>query len=112
MERSLEENSALWELFDVIAGLRDRRECALFFRDLCTYGELAALAERWNVVKLLSENHSYREINQKTGVSTATITRIAHWLHHGEGGYELALQRAEASSSSDSPPGKTSGASS
>lgn len=96
MERSLEDYPALWDLFEVIVRLKDSRECALFFRDLCTYSELAAMAERWNVVRLLAGDLSYREINERTGVSTATITRIAHWFHHGEGGYRLALERASS----------------
>lgn len=93
MEKTLRENQALWSLFDVVAGMRDRDECALFFRDLCTLAELSAMAERWEVVQLVDQGLPYRRISELTGASTATITRIAHWLRHGEGGYRLALGR-------------------
>ena len=93
MERVLEENKALWELFDAMSRLQGREEYALFFRDLCTMGELKAMAERWQVAQLVAREIPYREIHRITGVSTATITRIAHWLRYGEGGYRLMIRR-------------------
>ncbi len=93
MEKELRDNPSLWSLLDAIVALRDRDECARFFRDLCTLPELNALAERWEVAQRLAEQVPYRQISEITGASTATITRIAHWLHHGEGGYRLALER-------------------
>ena len=65
------------ELFKAIAHLEDPVECARFFRDLCTVTELKAMAERWQVAQLVSEDIPYREISQRTGASTATITRVA-----------------------------------
>lgn len=62
-----------------------------FLRDLCTLEELEALSKRWQVVELLNRKISYRLIAEKTGVSTATITRIALWLENGKGGYRAAL---------------------
>jgi len=62
-----------------------------FLRDLCTLEELEALSKRWRVVELLNKGVSYRLIAEKTGVSTATVTRIAHWLTSGEGGYRAVL---------------------
>lgn len=93
METRLEENEALWELFDAMSRLRGREEYALFFRDLCTMGELTAMAERWQVARLVAREIPYREIHRLTGVSTATITRIAHWLRYGEGGYRMMIRR-------------------
>ena len=93
METILEENEALWELFDAMSRLQGREEYALFFRDLCTMGELTAMAERWQVARLVAREIPYREIHRLTGVSTATITRIAHWLRYGEGGYRLMIRR-------------------
>ncbi len=80
-------------LFDAILALDDRAEAERFFRDLCTLGELRDLAMRWAVVRLLDQGLHYAEISTRTGASTATITRIASWLHHGEGGYRAALDR-------------------
>lgn len=80
-------------LLDAFLDLRGRDEAAGFLRDLCTLGEIQDLAHRWAVVRLLDDGLHYAEVSQRTGASTATITRIASWLHHGEGGYRLALER-------------------
>ncbi len=80
-------------LFEAILELRSVAEAERFFRDLCTLGELHDMAQRWAVVQLLDEGLHYAEISRRTGASTATITRIAAWLHHGEGGYRLVLDR-------------------
>lgn len=80
-------------LFQAVLALEDLDECADFFRDLCTRRELADLSHRWAVVRLLDEGLSYREIAERTGASTATITRINQWLQHGTGGYRMALDR-------------------
>ena len=84
------------ELLDALLDLQDRDEAAAFLRDLCTLGERRDLAQRWAVVRLLDAGLHYSEISRQTGASTATITRIASWLHHGEGGYRAALERARA----------------
>lgn len=81
------------ELFKAIASLQTEKECKSFFRDLCTLAELKAMSERWQVAKQVNQKVSYRNIAKKTGSSTATITRVAHWLHHGTGGYQLMLHR-------------------
>src|ERR1700749_4570643 len=79
------------QLFDAISGLETRRELEAFLRDLCTLSELEAMAHRWEVARLLEKGLPYLEIAQRTGASTTTVTRVAHWLHHGEGGYRAAL---------------------
>ena len=80
-------------LFEAILGLENVEEAEKFFRDLCTLTEIRDMAQRWAVVRLLNAGLHYAEISRTTGASTATITRIASWLHHGEGGYQLALDR-------------------
>jgi len=98
MEQILKENRELWDLFEMISLIRDRDEAARFFRDLCTPRELEAMAERLEVAGLLREGLSYRRISEVTGASTTTVTRIAHWCKHGEGGYQTMLQRGRRSS--------------
>ena len=77
----------------------DPRRCATldeaerFFRDLCTLAELEAMAHRWQVARLVDEGLPYHEVSRRTGASTTTVTRVAHWLRHGEEGYRLALDR-------------------
>ena len=81
------------DLLETILRLRTLGEAERFFRDLCTLSELETLAHRWQVAKLLDEGLTYLEVAERTGTSTATVTRVAQWLRHGEGGYRLALDR-------------------
>lgn len=81
------------ELFKAILAMKSIKECRAFFRDLCTLSEIKAMTERLQAAKMINKNIPYRKISKKTGSSTATVTRVAHWLHHGMGGYELALNR-------------------
>jgi TrpR-related protein YerC/YecD len=91
-------------LFDAILALENREEAERFFRDLLTLGEIHDLALRWSVVRHLDAGMHYAEISQRTGASTATITRIASWLNHGEGGYRLMLDRLKAAGTLPYPP--------
>jgi TrpR-related protein YerC/YecD len=81
------------ELFTAISQIESPSEAKQFFRDLCTFSELNAMAERWQVAQKLDKKIPYRKIAQETGSSTATVTRVAHWIHHGMGGYKLLLSR-------------------
>jgi TrpR-related protein YerC/YecD len=83
------------DLLDAIVRLDSVDDAAAFLRDLCTLGELRDLGMRWAVARLLHSGAHYAEISRRTGASTATITRIASWLHHGEGGYRAMLERLE-----------------
>ena len=89
----VEEVPGLDELTDAVLTLRSRDELKRFLRDLCTLGELEALAHRWQIVRLLDEGLPYLEIADRVHTSTATVTRVAQWLRHGAGGYALALER-------------------
>ena len=80
-------------MIDALLRLETREEAERFLRDLCTLGELRDMGQRWAVVRLLDEGLHYAEISKRTGASTATITRIASWLHHGEGGYRMMLDK-------------------
>lgn len=81
------------ELYATIASLRTTDEARRFLRDLCTRSELEAMAHRWEVAKLLDEGLPYLEVAKRAHASTTTVTRVAQWLHNGEGGYRLALKR-------------------
>ena len=84
------------ELIAALLRIEEPEEAARFLRDLCTLGELRDLAQRWAVVRRLDAGEHYAQISRETGASTATITRIASWLNHGEGGYRSALERLAA----------------
>ncbi|OGY46555.1 MAG: hypothetical protein A3A24_00555 [Candidatus Buchananbacteria bacterium RIFCSPLOWO2_01_FULL_46_12] len=86
-------NQQTKQLFSAILKLKNTKETAAFFRDLCTLEELAEMAKRWQAVKMIQKGQPYRQIAKKTGLSTATITRVAQWLNHGMGGYKLVLRR-------------------
>jgi TrpR-related protein YerC/YecD len=90
-------------LFDAILRLETMDEAEHFFRDLCTFSELRDMSQRWAVVRMLERGMHYAEISRETGASTATITRIASWLNHGEGGYRAMLEKLEASSAGTGP---------
>ena len=76
-----------------MASLKNADEAAAFLRDLCTVSELEAMAHRWQVAQLLDEGLPYLEIAKRTHASTTTVTRVAHWLRYGEGGYRTLLDR-------------------
>lgn len=88
--------AAMKDLFATIAMLKTPLETKQFFRDLCTRAELKEMATRWQVVRCLQRKLPYLDIAKKTGASTATVTRVANWLHHGMGGYTLMLHRLRA----------------
>jgi len=80
-------------LVEAVLRLDTAEAAERFLRDLCTLGEIHDLAQRWAVVRMLDAGMHYAEISKRTGASTATITRIASWLNHGEGGYRDMLDR-------------------
>ena len=73
--------------------LKTTEEMYAFLEDVATIGEIKALAQRFEVAKLLSEGHTYPQIAQQTGASTATISRVKKFLDYGAGGYKIALDR-------------------
>jgi TrpR-related protein YerC/YecD len=93
VRHEIDEIAGIDELASAFLCLRDRDEAKRFLRDLCTRGELEALAHRWQVVRLLDEGRPYLEIAERVHTSTATVTRVAQWLRHGAGGYGLVLRR-------------------
>lgn len=88
-------NSAVDSLFDAILTLKDREECYLFFEDLCTVNELLSLSQRFEVASMLKDKCTYLDIAEKTGASTATISRVNRSLNYGNDGYELVFKRLE-----------------
>lgn len=80
-------------LFDAVLSLKDRDECYSFFEDLCTVNELLSLSQRFEVAAMLREHKTYLEIAEKTGASTATISRVNRSLNYGNDGYELVFER-------------------
>jgi TrpR-related protein YerC/YecD len=90
-------------LFDAVLRLDSREEAERFFRDLCTLNEIRDMSQRWAVARLLDAGMHYAQISRETGASTATITRIASWLNHGEGGYREAIERLRGDRQVDAP---------
>ncbi len=84
---------AVDQLFDAILSLENREECYRFFEDLCTVNELLSLSQRYDVASMLSRKKTYLEIAEKTGASTATISRVNCSLNYGNDGYALVFGR-------------------
>lgn len=80
-------------LFDAILSLKDKAECYTFFEDICTINELMSLSQRFEVAKMLREQKTYLEIVEKTGASTATISRVNRSLNYGNDGYDMVFER-------------------
>ena len=80
-------------LFEAILCLKDKAECYDFFEDLCTVNELLSLSQRFEVASMLNSHKTYQEIAEKTGASTATISRVNRSLNYGNDGYQLAMER-------------------
>jgi len=81
------------QLFDGILQLKNKEECYAFFEDLCTINELMSLSQRMEVATMLREHRTYLDIAEKTGASTATISRVNRALNYGTDGYDLVLKR-------------------
>lgn len=82
-------------LFQGILLLENQEECYQFFEDICTISELKSLAQRLEVAFMLKRGHTYDDIVEKTGASTATISRVKRCLNYGADGYNLILERME-----------------
>jgi TrpR-related protein YerC/YecD len=79
------------QLVDVLVGIADEALMRSFLKDLCTSAELQAMGQRLEVARMVRDGIVYQEIARLTGASTATVTRVAHWLRAGEGGYQTIL---------------------
>ena len=95
---SRERMNALWK---AIALLESVEECESFFADLCTVAELDEMAKRLEVAKCIDAGMSYGDAAEKTGASTATISRVKRSLYYGNGGYRTILDRLEGADEND-----------
>lgn len=82
-------------LYEAILSLKDKEDCYRFFDDLCTVGEIQVMAQRWMVARMLHEGETFNAINEKTGVSSATITRVRKCLVYGAEGYARMIARQQ-----------------
>ena len=86
-------NEAVDHLFQAILCPESVEECYNFFEDLCTVNELLSLSQRFEVASMLKSHKTYLEIADKTGASTATISRVNRSLNYGNDGYDLIFDR-------------------
>lgn len=84
---------AVDQLFDAVLSLKTKEECYSFFEDLCTVNELLSLSQRFEVAAMLRSHKTYLEIAEKTGASTATISRVNRSLNYGNDGYNMIFER-------------------
>ena len=90
-------------LFEAILSLKTIEDCYNFFDDLCTIKEVDDMSKRMCVAKMLDDNTVYTEITEKTGLSTATISRINRCIQYGAGGYQEVLERIGALKTPENP---------
>ena len=90
-------SDAVDHLFEAVLSLKSKEECYDFFEDLCTVNELLSLSQRFEVAAMLRSHKTYMEIAEKTGASTATISRVNRALNYGNDGYQLILERMDKS---------------
>jgi len=81
------------KLVKALISIKKEVDMQNFLRDLCTLEELEEISNRWKAAELLNKGMPYREVAEKTKMSTTTVTRIAHWIKHGEGGYKKSLEK-------------------
>ena len=86
---------AVDHLFEAILTLKTPEECYIFFEDVCTVNELLSLSQRYEVAKMLREKKTYLDLAEKTGASTATISRVNRSLNYGSDGYEKVFERLQ-----------------
>ena len=86
---------AVDHLFDAILSLQNKEECYTFFEDVCTVIELLSLSQRFEVAKMLRDQKTYLDIAEKTGASTATISRVNRSLNYGNDGYDMVFSRLQ-----------------
>ena len=91
--------SHLDDLLLAISAAKSTHKLKEFLEDLCTPSELRSMADRWLVAKLLKDGIPYRTIYERTGVSTATITRVARSMSYGSGGYTTVLSQTQEAQS-------------
>ena len=80
-------------LYKAILMLENEEECYHFFQDLCTISELRSMEQRYEVATLLNDGMIYNDILERTGASSATISRVNRSLIYGAGGYESILEK-------------------
>ena len=85
------------EFLEAVLTLESVDECMDFFEDVCTVKEVQSIAQRFAVAKMLMQKRTYLEIAQKTGASTATISRVNRALVYGNDGYSMVLDRISTS---------------
>ena len=79
-------------LFEAVLTLQNIEECFCFFEDICTTNEILSFAQRYQVARMLADNRTYQDIAEKSGASTATISRVKRSMDDGRG-YELVFSR-------------------
>ena len=80
-------------LYRAVLSLEGPGECQAFFQDLCTVAELRAMAQRLEVAQMLDAGMIYNDILERTGASSATISRVNRALQYGAQGYKAVLPR-------------------
>lgn len=84
------------KLMDTIISLKTKKDCYDFFEDVCTIKEILDMSKRLESAELLEKGLSYKEVIEKVGLSTATLSRVSRALKYGTGGYIKAIKKQKS----------------
>lgn len=90
-----DKNETLELFYEAIMAIDNRQQAAAFFDDLMTNNELSSVSQRLQVTKMLMQGYTYQRIEEETGASTATISRVKRFLTSGTGGVQAVLEELE-----------------
>ncbi|MEI3412546.1 MAG: YerC/YecD family TrpR-related protein [Blautia sp.] len=94
---------AVDHLFEAILCLKDKEECYTFLKMYARSTSFFSLSQRFEVAKMLMDKRTYLDISEKTGASTATISRVNRSLNYGNDGYDMVFKRLEEKKEQDKP---------
>lgn len=94
-------NSCTDSFCEAMLSLKTKEECYAFLEDACTIKEILDMSQRLEVAKMIDKKISYAKISEKTGASTATISRISKCYEYGSGGYKLVIDRCKREKRND-----------
>jgi TrpR-related protein YerC/YecD len=89
------DNKRFKKLVQALSSLKNTQDLENFLQDLCTPAELESISDRWAVAKMIEAGENYRDVAEKTKISTTTITRVGRALKYGTGGYQRAMRNSK-----------------
>jgi len=84
------------EVLMALVYIEDLKDMQNFTNDLFTNKELETIAMRWKAIRMLRTGIVYTKVAKATGMSSATISRLAKLLGNRAGGFNNMLEQMGA----------------